>query len=422
MRIVWLAVLAVMSVAGCALKHPPLARSSIPQPVYEMLHPYAIELCALSRINPRDAKKGNRFGHAVMYLKGACRQPGAPYPRLQVCDEAQVDLASAEAGVGVSVNRAFKNVNWVAVPGKQLFIHGYLREGEILTEEARRRAIGEAVRLAVFRGVKFHERDLTSKPPTMDEEEFMATQSVGTDYAVTFARTALCASLPVTRGMLERSVAFLNALNEDYSDEDTDYNWHAYHDNCTHMVRNAIAAAGVWEPKAVWETKVKQFFHLAIPANELASLALLANREPLENVAAICRDSMKRTSLMEEGWLPTRHGVLLETLPAHQANVLYDTQFRLFVLENPLLRRKSRAVHRMLRDARFTDLRANLVYFQERYRAMLKRHAAEAPTGAHGRRCRAVQEAHARYLQTQLEAVTEKLAVVSGFSHNGVRE
>ena len=60
----------------------PLTR---PDSIYEALSDNYVELCAVSQYRPVEGDLGGIPGHAVMYLKGACRDESAPYPRLRPC-------------------------------------------------------------------------------------------------------------------------------------------------------------------------------------------------------------------------------------------------------------------------------------------------------------------------------------------------
>ena len=44
-----------------------------PDPVYERLFPYYVELCATSQFRSKLKGEGGVAGHAVMYIKGACK-------------------------------------------------------------------------------------------------------------------------------------------------------------------------------------------------------------------------------------------------------------------------------------------------------------------------------------------------------------
>ena len=60
---------------------------------------------------------------------------------------------------------------------------------------------------------------------------------------------------------------FLNGLNDEYASGKADYEWSGYADNCVHTLHNALAAAGVWKPKSVRATRLRQLSDLAVPAN-----------------------------------------------------------------------------------------------------------------------------------------------------------
>jgi len=78
-----------------------------------------------------------------------------------------------------------------------------------------------------------------------------------------------------------------------------------------------------------------------------------------------------RNALLEFGWLPTRHGALLVSLPIIADNELFDPQARLLVFQGPAMARKTRRLLAMLNDSRFTDLDPNLQHFEEVYRGIL---------------------------------------------------
>src|SRR5215467_8666341 len=105
-----------------------------PTPFYDELFPYYVELCATSQFRSKLKGEGGIAGHAVMYIKGACKDEKAPFPQLRRCRVAATELNDPEHGAGISVGRWFRNVNWVATPGYELFFRGNLKIGEPLTE------------------------------------------------------------------------------------------------------------------------------------------------------------------------------------------------------------------------------------------------------------------------------------------------
>jgi hypothetical protein len=90
-----------------------------------------------------------------------------------------------------------------------------------------------------------------------------------------FARSVFCARLPITAAMLDPIIAFLNDKNREYAEGEADYNWSAWADNCSHTMRNAVAAANIWSPLSVCTIKIPQIFNGAVPANEFVNLAEL---------------------------------------------------------------------------------------------------------------------------------------------------
>jgi hypothetical protein len=341
-----------------------------PDPAYDELFPYYVELCATSQFRSKLKGEGGLAGHAVMYIKGACKDEQAAFPQLRRCRVAATDLYDPEHGAGVSVGRWFQNVNWVAIPGYDLFYQGNLKFGEPLTQAHFEATVHEVIRKGVYKGVKFHASPSVGADPSL--EDFIATEGIGTDLALQFARSAFCARVPVTAPMLDEIISFLNDKNQEYFEGDADYNWDVWADNCAHTLRNALAAANIWSPLSVRAIKLRQIFNLAVPANEFANLAELGTQGDIEDYRDIQRDGPQRDVLHEFHWLPTRHGALLKTLPVHEPNDLYDTTFRLFTLQSPFRMGKTRRVVDLLSDKRFVELDANLRYFQEKYDTILK--------------------------------------------------
>ena len=167
-----------------------------------------------------------------------------------------------------------------------------------------------------------------------DLRDFLKRAGIGTDFALRFARSLFCARLPVTAGMLDQVIAFLNDKNREYFEGEADYNWSAWADNCSHTLRNALAAANIWSPLSVRAIKLRQIFNLAVPANEFVNLAELMTG-PIPSYREIMQDGPRRDAFHEFHWLPIEPGALLQTLPVHSPNDLYDTRFRLFTLQSP---------------------------------------------------------------------------------------
>ena len=380
-----------------------------PDPAYDQLFPYYVELCATSQFRSKLKGEGGVAGHAVMYIKGACKDENAPFPQLRRCRVAATELNDPEHGAGASVGRWFRNVNWVAVPGYELFYEGNLKPGEPLTQARFEATVHEAISKGVYKGVEFHVSPSVGAKASLDD--FIAQEGIGTDLALQFARSVFCARLPVTRPMLDEIIAFLNDKNREYAEGDADYNWSVWADNCAHTLRNALAAANIWSPLSVQAVKFRQVFNLAVPANEFVNLAELGTEGNIADYRQIQRDGPRRDTFHEFHWLPTRHGALLKTLPVHEPNDLYDTTFRLFTLQSPFRMGKSQHAVDLLSDHRFVNLVSNLHYFRDKYEKILTNHdpQREMLASVRGTPYRRVERLFYDYIEAQRAEVDAML-------------
>jgi hypothetical protein len=392
-----------------------------PDAAYEHLFPYYVELCATSQFRSKLKGEGGLAGHAVMYIKGACKDEEAPYPQLRRCRGAAIDTADPEHGAGVSVGRWFRNVNWVAIPGYKLFYEGNLQSGEPLTQARFDATVHDTIEKGVYNGVQFH--DYPSAASGAGLENFIANEGIGTDLALQFARSVFCARVPVTAPMLDEIIAFLNDKNREYAEGEADYNWSVWQDNCAHTLRNALAAANIWSPLSVRAVKFRQIFNIAVPANEFVNLAMLGTSGNIADYSEIQSDDPERDAFYEFHWLPTRHGALLKTLPIHEPNDLYDTAFRLFTLQSPFLMGRTQHAIDLLSDERFVKLDANLRYFRERYDAILAGHdeRRDMLASVRGSPYRRVQRLFYEYMQAQRAEVDSMLGRLAGLEDEAER-
>jgi hypothetical protein len=384
-----------------------------PDPAYDHLFPYYVELCATSQFRSKLKGEGGVAGHAVMYIKGACKDEQAPFPLLRRCRVAATELNDPEHGAGVSVGRWFRNVNWVAIPGYELFYQGNLKFGERLTQAQFDGTVHDVIEKGVYKGVEFHAYPSANTGAGL--ENFVANEGIGTDLALQFARSVFCARLPVTGPMVDEIIAFLNDKNREYAEGDADYNWSVWADNCAHTLRNALAAANIWSPLSVQAIKFRQIFNLAVPANEFVNLAELGIEGNISDFREIQRDGPERDAFHEFHWLPTRQGALLKTLPVHEPNDLYDTTFRLFTLQSPFRMGKTQRAIDLLSDERFVKLDANLRYFRDKYDAILASHDERRDTLAsvRGSPYRRSERLFYAYMETQRTEVGSMLARLS---------
>ena len=278
-----------------------------PGPAYEQLFGRYVELCALSQYRSFEHGEGGVPGHAVMYLKGACKDESAPTPELRPCKTVATSVDDPEHGAGVSVNRWLQNANWVATPSHRLFFQGALEEGDAVTRETFDRTVHAVIEAGVFNGVVF----LPDMPTQGSLEEVVGAEFVGTDFALRMARTAYCARLPVTDEMMGDIIDYLNAVNRAYASGRANYNWSGYSDNCAHLLHNALAAASIWRPRSVQTSKLRQIGNLSVPANEVIDLAKLGTEGPLTDGREVYRNDEARDALLNLDWLPRRHGAVM---------------------------------------------------------------------------------------------------------------
>ena len=409
----------LMDMARFQLKPDEIIIDRRPDTDYEKLFPYYVELCAASQFRSKlTGEGGGPAGHAILYIKGACKDDEAPFPQLRRCRGVATSLKDPEHGAGVSVNQLFKNINWVAVPGYDLVFQGGLGPGEQLTLARFQAVEQQAIATGIYKGVTFHR--FAGAASDTDLRDFLERAGIGTDLALQFARSVFCARLPVTEAMLDPIIAFLNDKNREYVEGEADYNWSAWADNCSHTMRNALAAANIWSPLSVRTTKIRQIFNLAIPANEFVNLAELMTEGDTEDYREILRDGPRRDAFHEFDWLPTRQGALLKTLPVHDPNDLYDTTFRLFTLQSPLLRGKTQRAIDLFLDERFVDLNTNLHYFARRYNAILAQHDEQRDSLAsvRGTRFRRVEGLYYGYIRSQSTEVRSMLDRIAAMPLN----
>ncbi len=425
--------------AGCGA-HGPLARlmlkpgqiiqERVPDPAYDKLFPYYVELCATSQLTSKDKGAGGVAGHAVMYIKGACKDDDAAFPQLRRCSRIATEYDDPEHGAGVSVGRWFRNVNWVAVPGYKLFYQGNLEPGQRLTHEHWEATLQDAIDRGVFRGVEL--QDFPSATGDRSLRGFMAQHSIGTDFALQFARSSFCARMPITEPMLNEVIAFLNDKNTEYATGEADYNWSLFADNCVHTLRNALAAANIWSPLSVRQVKLLHLFQLAVPANEFVNLAQLGTGtggEGIGDYRDIQREDLPRDAFYEFFWRPTQPGALVKTLPVHEPNDVYDTSFRLFTLQSPFRMGKTQAAIELLSDPAYVDLGANLQLFHDRYAAILDGRDARSDmlASVRGSRFRRAERLYYDYIekqQAEVDAMQAKLPALkaAGPGETGVHD
>ncbi|HYP64128.1 MAG TPA: hypothetical protein VEQ16_09580 [Acidocella sp.] len=346
---------------------------------YEDLYPYYAELCALSELRKKPgcgvSLQSGRGGHALLYLNGVQRDGDARRLRL-------VTQNPAAHGAGISVNSHYSNANWIAIEGRDFLWRGALAADEPVTPETYARTQAAAKAQGVLDGIIFHKSFFAAKPAAMSDEDYMYEISTATDYALQFGRDSFCARIPLDRPRMEALITYLNAINEPYR-RGKAYHWNLFNDNCVHVARNALAAAGVWKPWPTGQFFALAAFHFPVPKNAIVDLWRRGNDLPLDDAQALYEDEAARDALLNHGALPTAPGALARRVPAIAANEIYDvSKLKLIFYDNPVWSPYRPHLRRMFTAPYSTDLHANLVHFAARYEQARHRPRPRRMTGA----------------------------------------
>jgi hypothetical protein len=362
--------------ASCDTLPIPSQVSRNDEAAYTALNPYYLEFCALSEIQKKPGYgadiRGGVGGHSTIYLNGVCLA-GDGYPVIAVCPR---DPESS--GVGLSVNAHFANANWIAVPGREFFYHGDLKPGQPLTRRVYDATKIHAKRLGLYEAIRFHDRVFDEMPSDYARDAFKYEVSIGTDYAIGYARDRYCVRVPVSAAQMTRIVAYLNALNRPYRDGNAEYEWSVLNDNCIHVAHNALSSIGFWPP---WPTRrfiLLAAFDFPVPKNEFVNIMRRANDMPIENLLAVWDDKAARRALLAGDEFPTRAGAIATFEPVTQDNALYNTDLQLIFYDDPMFGPYEGWYRRIATDPRYTDLEADLQHFRVLYARI---EAARRPLG-----------------------------------------
>jgi hypothetical protein len=340
-------------------------------------------VCAVTQFHQKGAKPGGWGGHATLFVNGAEVDPGAGYPRLRLA-AAETDLSDPDSGAGISVNKFFDNVTWVATPGRDEFFRGGLAPDRTLDEAFYERAVQTAAAARWFAGIRIKAEVMRQRSAAMPAAEFIVRHSIGTDFALNFARTAYCARLPMSRDRLGKVIAYLNGVND--TAQKSGYSWNMYTNNCSHVAHNALAAAGVWDPKeargpgAINVTKdilsvakvltLGRMSDFSFPANSFVRLYEAGNERPIDDALAAFRNHDVRRTL-NDGWTSTGSGALIATYAMQDAsrNQMFARGRDPFLFSVPLLWDKEEKFEKLTRHppSIVTDLGANLAHFRDRF-------------------------------------------------------
>jgi len=367
---------------------------------YDQLFERSVKFCTMTKVHRKGSSAGGAFAHAVLFFKNACIDTNYAYPQIRRCTE-----NDPIKGVGVSVNKIFKNVNWVAIPGQELFFYGDLKDDEVLNQKSKNRVISKVVPLGIYQGIQVKDAVLAQKPSTMDETWFKVDKSLDTDFAVNFGRDIYCANVPLTNQMLDQGIEFVNLANIVHADEvrlnsyelkyiapkdlkdinlinakakesphAIDYNWNGISENCAHLAYNIFAAMGLVPAKKIKAGFGHILSSMAVPSDRWVSLLNTANGSWLrstDELLSLWSNKDRQKILFEKGRYLKHHGVIAEYIPSHNPNKneLFIKTDRLAVL-NPL-HGLNLHIYADQRPKTIYSLEDNLLRFQKEYQKVL---------------------------------------------------
>jgi hypothetical protein len=368
----WVALLA-LCVSGCAAMPPRTLPKADDTPEYTRLYPYYAEMCAVTQIDKKpgfgaDIVSGGPGGHSVLYLNGVCRDRGAGYPVIRLCDPGH--------GVGLSANEHFVNANWVAVDGRDFLFDGDQDPSLPLTRETYAMTQIAAHDQGIYDGVVFHDSVFDDLPEGISREDWKYEVSIGTDYAVGFARSRYCARVPLSEAQMSQTVEYFNGLNAPYRSGEKQFDWNVFHNNCSHMTHAALAASCQWDAWPSDQSLLEAAVDFPVPKNEFTDMMTRGNDLDLTDPVAIFRDQASRRDLLANGRLPTQPGVIEDIRPVMSPNEVYGTNLLLIFYDEALTGNYAPRFDRMMSEPRYYDIQANLGYFQDLYRRVL---AAKQP-------------------------------------------
>jgi hypothetical protein len=383
----------------------PASFASSEHDAYTKLFPFHVEYCSLSQMKPLVGASGGPGGHAIVFVQGLCKDPSVAYPKVKPCSEIDAS-ARGDGGVGISVDSEYRNINWNAYPGYDLFSNGYgYSDDKVVNQAAIDKMVDEVVAKKVFQGVKFNPDVLNSHAAFSDSVDYqkeVALSTLGTDYAIQYARDMKCIRFPVAEAKLEDAATFLNNTNAPYLGIEAQYKanpetyaWSGIENNCAHLSANLLENMGVRKGIPISRPLVDQVFHLAIPRNGLATLQEQMHYGSV-SFDALFKNEMHWGDIHDHQWAPIGYGAITKVFPIFKSNQFFQTEKLkgLELLPEPANMKSLAFVPKwiaeglkILIDSRkaltnpdFTELKANAIYWQTEYSDALKEIAGEEET------------------------------------------
>jgi hypothetical protein len=331
--------------------------------VYNTLNPHYAEFCTATQYLPKveRANKGGTGGHATLFLNGACIDESARYPQLKVCDEG-VDLTDpVNSGVGISLNLMFANVRFVAIPGRGNFYQGPVSWDQQITPEIVEQTREHYYDSPWFDGINLVEgetQDCECRKTSCNKEDLrkcLIDKNTGIDFAISYARSSFCTRLPMPKEAMNKVIKKLNESNSEAFEKSEDgkrgYTYNVVTDNCSHLIHNALASTGMFDPIKILEsgtynsaravvseglnrtpilrhlTAKGEFGYMSLP---LHTVVLVANRSinlAIEDAQTMFdnKDIHNTLDNSSYSWLPTGAGNVSSVINIRKDNTAFES-------------------------------------------------------------------------------------------------
>lgn len=338
---------------------------------YEDHFPVYFEYCSGTQWKLQNGEIGGTPGHGFTYIHGLCKDYSSDYPQVVPCDQVSRTQRRKypHEGVGISLDKNFTNVMWVAVPGRERMMFGNTERKPISHEDIEVH-LKKMVDLKVFNGVISKSDKLTHLAfGNQKYLEALALDTVGTDHAVNWARELHCVRIPTPKKALIEVAKFLNESNNQYR-TGRKYEWSKLSNNCVHLSLNSSHAMGLNKSVQVDQKYLKMLLNLALPAN---AFMMYADKAVLAKAPS---NKLLSKNLPRKGFHEVQVGSLMNVYKAYPSGDYFNNE-ELEVMTAPRLSKPLRLLATPRKYAKKylkpenSELKVNAQAWIERYQLLL---------------------------------------------------
>lgn len=338
---------------------------------YEEHFPTYFEYCTGSQVKTKSGYTGGPAGHGFTYIHGLCKDYRDTYPQVLPCSEVSKEMREKHPheGVGISLDKNFSNVSWVAVPGRDLLLFGE-KERKAISNADVDEVVKRITDLQVLQDVKMKPKNLENLQ--LNSKEYLraaAIHTLGTDYAVNWGRELHCVKIPVPAEKIKLTANFLNETNLQYKNG-PGFEWSMISDNCANLSANISNMMDINASMPTNQFILKQLFNIGIPNN---TYMMYADKAVLKKPSL---NSIEK-EVKKKGFSNVQVGSLMNKYDVYPSGDVFDTENSRMMTAprygNPLkfLETPRKYVKRMREDN--TELKANAQKWTEIYDSLLKK-------------------------------------------------